>query len=48
MKKLAFLAIISLSFGLWMGCSEVAEEVGPPEPATEEEEEGSGLDEEAE
>ena len=49
MKKLALLAIIALSFGPWVGCS--SEETGdsePPEPSTEEEEEGSGVDEEAE
>ena len=45
MKKLAFLSIIALSFGPWVGCSEETGDQGPPEPATEEEEEGAGLDE---
>ena len=48
MKKLAFLSIIALSFGPWVGCSsEETGDQGPPEPGTEEEEEGSGVDEEA-
>ena len=47
MKNLAFLAIIALSFGPWVGCSsEETGDPGVPEPATEEEEEGAGLDEE--
>ena len=49
MKKLAFLSIIALSFGPWAGCSsEETGDPGAPEPAAEEEEEGSGVDEEAE
>ena len=49
MKKLAFLSIIALSFGPWVGCSsEETGDPGAPEPATEEEEEGSGVDEAAE
>ena len=48
-KNLPFLSIVALSFGLWVGCS--SEETGgpgAPEPAGEEEEEGSGVDEETE
>ena len=49
MKKLAFLSIIALSFGPWVGCSsEETGDPGAPEPSAEEEEEGSGVDEAAE
>jgi len=48
MRKLAFLSIIALSAGPWLGCSSEEENPGPPEPETPEEEgdiSGDGEDE---